>query len=900
MSLHRSLGKWQIVKSSFLIKRLIRQLNNKSNFNNSKEVLSESKYTNSETISKININSKINSVQEYSFVLSSTALIRVPIYKISGTDVNQINRSFTNQYLGVSLFNEPAEGKFVNTTGGDYISITTDYMWNRIIYGSINHNWTKSYAEHSGENYIQFASDLGIDMFGNIFVLGDFPTKVYRLKYDESIQKISFVCQVPVQGVTEISNLCLDNKDTPDIVNDDSFWLTDKSDNAIFNFTWSGQLLGKYTRVKNPSTNEEITFIRPTKIIAYYYLINGSSTLNLALIDNDKKRIIIINNISSFQNDMILGDLTICQFTSDVSLNSIGFFDYEGANGLWIADGLNGMFHIVDAIDGTGYLGSIKTINGQQQWSTPRGLSSCIMSNSSGGYAGCFTLDQWDDSHGINFYYAGSDLVGTTSIGQIINSSPTVSISTSALTLCNVQTSLYNSGGSLIKNFYSYIWTSGKQQTEPILPSDVTSDMGKYRLRLSVTPINNSEYPSDYQQQPLNKDVWFAFPLTGADIEGPECSVNGVRLTWNTSVNSGSGDFNYYWYIQNDGSNTQTLVSSGNSSFTEVMPSNGFTLTCKIHDNFNSNEISVSQHVSSITTSGTLTSNETWSGSINLSGTVTVPSGLTLTINSATISIPSGVSIIADGVLHANGCTFTAQSGNSANSWNNIELYGGGASGSYIKNSHINYGNGAQIINVPNFEISNCSFSNNQIAIHISGSAGSILDNSLTSNSNGHSIFIENYSTVTCSGNNITKTGSGQHQGSGIQFNASSGTVIKNIISYCNWGIGAIWGSSPTSDLGMGVSGVKNNDISNCSYGFIVYRDSYPTFGIMSAGDHYGGNSIYNNTKNTYVGMTYTQYSCGLNACYNWWGNSPPNTSLFSVGSNAYLNYSTLSISRLI
>ena len=45
------------------------------------------------------------------------------------------------------------------------------------------------------------------------------------------------------------------------------------------------------------------------------------------------------------------------------------------------------------------------------------------------------------------------------------------------------------------------------------------------------------------------------------------------------------------------------------------------------------------------------------------------------------------------------------------------------------------------------------------------------------------------------------------------------------------------------------------------------------------------------NGRNAYIGMSYQQYTSGLDACYNWWGTSPPNTSLFTVGYYSYLNY---------
>ena len=295
-------------------------------------------------------------------------------------------------------------------------------------------------------------------------------------------------------------------------------------------------------------------------------------------------------------------------------------------------------------------------------------------------------------------------------------------------------------------------------------------------------------------------------------------------------------------------------------------------------------------------TSGILTSSTTyWCGNITLTGSITVPSGRTLIIYPGTIvKFPSNASLIVNGVLNATCCSLTSQSGTSANSWGGILLSGSGASGSSITYANIDYGNEVQVINVPSFTISNCNFLNNYISIYGSGSTGTVIDNILSSSSNGHSIQFQNHLTVTCSGNTITKTGSGVHQGSGIQYDGGSNGIIKyNTISNCNWGVGAIWSSSPSSDLGLENQGggVKNNDISNCSYGLVVYYTSYPIFGIMSAGDHYGGNSIYNNTKNAYIGMTYSQYSSGLDACYNWWGVSPPNTSLFSVGANAYLHY---------
>ncbi len=67
--------------------------------------------------------------------------------------------------------------------------------------------------------------------------------------------------------------------------------------------------------------------------------------------------------------------------------------------------------------------------------------------------------------------------------------------------------------------------------------------------------------------------------------------------------------------------------------------------------------------------------------------------------------------------------------------------------------------------------------------------------------------------------------------------------------------------------------------------------NSYPTFGIPTPGDTYGRNSIYGNISNVNVGISYPTIASGLYGCYNWWGSSNPNTTLFSVGSASYFYY---------
>jgi tetratricopeptide (TPR) repeat protein len=290
------------------------------------------------------------------------------------------------------------------------------------------------------------------------------------------------------------------------------------------------------------------------------------------------------------------------------------------------------------------------------------------------------------------------------------------------------------------------------------------------------------------------------------------------------------------------------------------------------------------------TLSGTI-----WSGTLTLSSNYTVENGQTLIILPGTkIMFTSGISLVVNGVLDAIGTpsepiTFTSTSGTSPSSWQDIELYGSGASGSTIEYSNINYGHEIDIENVPSFEISRDNFTDNRLAMYVYNSSGTIENNSLTSNSIGHSIEILYSTDVDCISNTITKTSPNQHRGSGIQYNTSSGNIIKNDISYCDWGIGAIWGSSPNSLLPSGP--YINNRIRNCDYGLMVYRNSNPNFGI-AADTHYGYNSIYDNTINAAVGTYYSDHNCLVYAMDDWWGSNPPNTSLFSINSNSTFYYS--------
>ena len=297
--------------------------------------------------------------------------------------------------------------------------------------------------------------------------------------------------------------------------------------------------------------------------------------------------------------------------------------------------------------------------------------------------------------------------------------------------------------------------------------------------------------------------------------------------------------------------------------------------------------IKISSVPNTFITSGTLTTDTYWCGTISLTGSITVPSGITLTVNPGTVvKFPSGASLIVNGKLNALGCTFTSQSGTSPQSWGSIQLNGSGASGSTIKYATILYGNEVQFINVPGFEISNCNLTDDYIPIYVSGSSGTISGNYITSTSIGHAIEIENASSVNCRKNVIVKS---NHRGSGIQYGGgSNGYIWQNDIKGTYWGVGAIWSSSPDfyNINYPGDSDSRNTRITYCTYGVMVYNNSYPEIGEPYPAN--GLSSIHDNTVDVSLNMYYSTVS-NLDVVGIYWNGGNPSNAVFQVGSGSQI-----------
>lgn len=122
-----------------------------------------------------------------------------------------------------------------------------------------------------------------------------------------------------------------------------------------------------------------------------------------------------------------------------------------------------------------------------------------------------------------------------------------------------------------------------------------------------------------------------------------------------------------------------------------------------------------------------LTSSEIWEGTVTLTGDITVPQGMTLTLKPGTIvKVPTGNKLTIDGKLVCDGTTamitFTNTSPlNTArtNVWKGVYL-SPNSSGSIIKNVTFENASRGLALNRQNLDISGCIFKNNGIGIQIS------------------------------------------------------------------------------------------------------------------------------------------------------------------------------------
>jgi len=215
-----------------------------------------------------------------------------------------------------------------------------------------------------------------------------------------------------------------------------------------------------------------------------------------------------------------------------------------------------------------------------------------------------------------------------------------------------------------------------------------------------------------------------------------------------------------------------------------------------------------------LTLSGTLAYSQKWSGAITLMGNVTVPSGITLTIQTGTtVNVPSGKKITIIGKLYADGSAFAPVS----DTWLGIEFI----------NAPDNYSH-----------IQNCTITNANTGVYMYGTDVTLSNNYIHNNTTGF-LFYSNAS------GNMSNCHITDNSDCGVKCQYSSHPILfsYNVITYNGYSYG---------DAG-------------------VYGDETSIFDLGQYYDQ-GFNSIYGND----LYDVQSSYSGTIYARNNWWGEPDP------------------------
>ena len=273
----------------------------------------------------------------------------------------------------------------------------------------------------------------------------------------------------------------------------------------------------------------------------------------------------------------------------------------------------------------------------------------------------------------------------------------------------------------------------------------------------------------------------------------------------------------------------------------------------------------------------------------------TIPANATAHFWGSIIQLDTGASIYSYGKLLTNDhpnpdtyqtpSTFTSTGGTSVR-WGSIVLNGPGASHSVLDNIAMHYGTTIQVINgASNVVIKNSTFASNKGGISFNNASGSVLDNQINSSGDFPAVTVQNGSTVICNGNVIKKV-NGYRLNTGIYFcGGSNGTLWQNDIEYFNWGVAAAWGSSPFFYNPQYSGDNRNNRITNCQYGIMVYQNSYPEIGNADAAQ-YGVSTIEDNAVDIALN-TYYNTTSDLHAANIYWNNGNAGDADFRIGTGS-------------
>ena len=230
------------------------------------------------------------------------------------------------------------------------------------------------------------------------------------------------------------------------------------------------------------------------------------------------------------------------------------------------------------------------------------------------------------------------------------------------------------------------------------------------------------------------------------------------------------------------------------------------------------------------------------SGTIQVGGNLTIPSGITLNIgHGSTLQFYNGSSLIVNGSLITKGGSATTPikfDFISPNSTTSNGIIFNGNSNSTISFSQILNADRGIYENGVNVNISNCTISNCTDGIFMYKSNPIIQNNNIQNNSYN-----------------------------GLYLIYSSPYLYNNYLKNNGYGVFCTLNSNPKFGNGA-VQG--NNEISNNAYGILCWNNSYPMLGNNSPMD--GGFNNFNN----YIYNIYNISLGSIFGMYNWWGTTVP------------------------
>ena len=336
--------------------------------------------------------------------------------------------------------------------------------------------------------------------------------------------------------------------------------------------------------------------------------------------------------------------------------------------------------------------------------------------------------------------------------------------------------------------------------------------------------------------------------------------------------------------IRLDGGAWTTVTGTNSWSYNAVFTAGGpHTIETRATDKNNvvqapAAQVTININTSLPTTSGTMTANETWSGAVSLTGDVTVPAGMTLTLDAGTtIAFPaltddtsggantSRSELIVNGSLIINGTetspvTFTSNASvKAAGDWQGIKFTRNAGSVLQIDHAVIEYSNygiqystagGADSLSITNSTIRESLGKGVYIEVSGSGVLTAALDNNDIYNHSSHGVHT--YTHDTGSSLNLDITDSRIHDlTTGMGIYAQAGTsgaqdllMDQDVIT--NTGDHGIYvyntghyGSTTAVVTGNQITGSKNNGIYfNRSYGYNILSVTIKGNTIVNGGTY--------------------------------------------------------------